>query len=169
MTHVISLLVENHQGVLSRISGLFSGRGYNLESLTAGATTDPTVSRITLVCGGDDSIIDQIKKQLNRLVDVIKVMDLTQTRTVNRELALVKVFAKPDRRGEILQIVEAFSGQVMDMGRNALVVEIAGPAQKIEDVIALLQDYGVQEVVRSGTIAIERSPKKKPSRSSPQS
>ena len=161
MTHVISLLVENHEGVLTRIAGLFSGRGYNLESFTAGVTTDPSVTRITLVCRGDETIIDQIKKQLNKLVDVIKVVELTNKRTIDRELALIKVFCKQDRRGEILQIAGVFGAEIMDMGRDAMVLELTGSSQKIDDIIALLQDYGVQEMARSGLVSLERTRKVK--------
>ena len=161
MTHVISLLVENHEGVLTRIAGLFSGRGYNLESFTAGVTTDPSVTRITLVCRGDETIIDQIKKQLNKLVDVITVVELTNKRTIDRELALIKVFCKQDRRGEILQIAGVFGAEIMDMGRDAMVLELTGSSQKIDDIIALLQDYGVQEMARSGLVSLERTRKVK--------
>lgn len=160
-THTISLLVENHQGVLARISGLFSGRGYNLESLTVGVTMDPTVSRITLVCTGDDSVIEQIKKQLNRLIDVIKVIDLTHVPSVNRELALVKVSAKQNRRGEIFQVADVFGCRVMDVGAESMILEITGPSEKIDDFLALMQPYSTQEVARSGLIAMERSKKNK--------
>jgi acetolactate synthase-1/3 small subunit len=160
-THTISLLVENHQGVLARISGLFSGRGYNLESLTVGVTMDPTVSRITLVCTGDDSVIEQIKKQLNRLIDVIKVIDLTQVPSVNRELALVKVSAKQNRRGEIFQVADVFGCRVMDVGAESMILEITGPSEKIDDFLAVMQPYSTQEVARSGLIAMERSKKNK--------
>jgi acetolactate synthase I/III small subunit len=159
MMHVISLLVENHQGVLSRISGLFSGRGYNLESITVGATTDPTVSRITLVCGGDDLIIDQIKKQLNKLIDIITLTDLTKKLTVSRELALIKVSAKPEKRGEIIEIADVFRAQVMDVGTDSLVLELTGTSQKIDDFTALLQDYNILEMARSGLVSIERGKK----------
>ena len=161
MIHHISLLVENHQGVLARISGLFSGRGYNLESLTVGITTDPTVSRITLVCAGDDAIIDQIKKQLNRLVDTIKVTDLTSVPSVDRELALIKIAARPNKRGEIFQIADVFGCRVMDVGAESLILELTGSSDKIDDFIALAQPYGIQEVARSGLVAMERDRKKK--------
>jgi len=161
MMHTISLLVENHQGVLARISTLFSGRGYNLESLTVGVTTDPTVSRITLVCGGDDAVIEQIKKQLNRLVDVIKVTDLTELPSVGRELALIKVTAKHNRRGELFQVADVFGCRVMDVGSDSIVLEITGSSEKIDDLIAILQPYTMQEVARSGLVAIERGKKSK--------
>jgi len=159
MTHVFSMLVENHQGVLSRIAGLFSGRGYNLESITAGVTTDPQVSRITLVCKGDDNIIDQIKKQLNKLVDVIKVNDLSTLPSLNRELALIKVRAKPNQRGEIFQVADVFRARVLDVGIDSMVLEVTGSSEKIDNFIAVLQPYSTREVARSGLISMERGKK----------
>ena len=159
MTHIISLLVENHQGVLARISGLFSGRGYNLESLTVGITTDPTVSRITLACGGDDAVVEQIKKQLNRLIDVIRVTELTDVPSINRELMLIKVSAKGRQRGEIFQVADVFKAQVMDVGHDTMSLELTGAPEKIEDFVALLLPYGVVEVARSGVVSMERSRK----------
>jgi acetolactate synthase-1/3 small subunit len=159
MTHVICLHVENQQGVLARISGLFSGRGYNLESITAGVTTDPTVTRITLACTGDDAVVEQIKKQLNRLIDVIKVTELTGVPSLNRELMLVKVNAKGPQRGEIFQVADVFKAQIMDVGHESMTVELAGSPEKIDDLIALLQPYGITEVARSGVVAMERSRK----------
>jgi acetolactate synthase-1/3 small subunit len=161
MTHTISLLVENHQGVLARISGLFSGRGYNLDSLTVGATNDPTVSRITLVCQGDDMIIDQIKKQLNRLIDVIKVIDLTDQPSVDREVVLIKVPAKRGQRGEIFQVADAFGSRVMDVGASNLILELTGAPEKIDDFLSILQPIGIQEVARSGVVSMERGKKVK--------
>jgi len=162
MTHIISLQVENRQGVLARIAGLFSGRGYNLESITAGATTDPTVSRITLACTGDDSVVEQIKKQLNRLIDVIKVNELTDAPSLNRELMLVKVSAKGSQRGEIFQVADVFKAQIMDVGHDSMTVELVGSPDKIDDLIALLQPYGIAEIARSGVVAMERSRKSLP-------
>jgi acetolactate synthase-1/3 small subunit len=159
MTHVICLHVENQQGVLARISGLFSGRGYNLESITAGATTDPTVTRITLACTGDDAVVEQIKKQLNRLIDVIKVTELTGVPSLNRELMLVKVNAKGPQRGEIFQVADVFKAQIMDVGHESMTVELAGSPEKIDDLVALLQPYGIAEIARSGIVAMERSRK----------
>ena len=159
MTHVICLHVENQQGVLARISGLFSGRGYNLESITAGATTDPTVTRITLACTGDDAVVEQIKKQLNRLIDVIKVTELTGVPSLNRELMLVKVNAKGPQRGEIFQVADVFKAQIMDVGHESMTVELAGSPEKIDDLVALLQPYGIAEMARSGIVAMERSKK----------
>jgi acetolactate synthase-1/3 small subunit len=162
MTHIISLQVENRQGVLARIAGLFSGRGYNLESITAGPTTDPTVSRITLACTGDDSVVEQIKKQLNRLIDVIKVNELTDTPSLNRELMLVKVSAKGSQRGEIFQVADVFKAQIMDVGHESMTVELVGSPEKIDDLVALLQPYGIAEIARSGVVAMERSRKSLP-------
>ena len=159
MTHIISMLVENQQGVLARISGLFSGRGYNLESITAGVTNDPTVSRITLACTGDDAVVEQIKKQLNRLIDVIKVTELTSVPALNRELMLIKVSAKGRQRGEIFQVADVFKAQVMDVGHDTMSVELTGSPEKIDDFAALLQPYGIVEVARSGVVAMERSKK----------
>jgi acetolactate synthase-1/3 small subunit len=159
MTHVICLHVENQQGVLARISGLFSGRGYNLESITAGVTTDPTVTRITLACTGDDAVVEQIKKQLNRLIDVITVTELTGVPSLNRELMLVKVNAKGPQRGEIFQVADVFKAQIMDVGHESMTVELAGSPEKIDDLVALLQPYGIAEMARSGIVAMERSRK----------
>ncbi len=159
MKHIISMLVENHQGVLARIAGLFSGRGYNLESITVGVTMDPTVSRLTLVCGGDDAIVEQIKKQLNRLVDVIKVYDLTGAPALHRELMLVKVSAKGRQRGEIFQVADVFKSQVMDVGADTMTLEITGSPEKIDDFSALLAPYGIVERARSGMVSVERGKK----------
>ena len=156
MTHTISLLVENQQGVLSRISGLFSGRGYNLDSFTSGPTTDPTISRITLVCNGDAQIIDQIKKQLDKLIDIIEVIELTSVPTVDRELALVKVAAKPGQRAEIIQIADVFSAKVMDVGSDSIVIEITGSPEKIDDFVSLLQEFTIFELARSGLVSLCR-------------
>jgi len=159
MTHVLSMLVENHPGVLSRIAGLFSGRGYNLESITAGITTDPQITRITLVCSGDDNVITQIKKQLNKLVDVIKITDLTQVPSLHRELALIKVRARPSQRGEIAQVADVFRARVLDVGTDSMVLEVTGSPEKVDDIAGLLAPYSVLEIARSGLIAVERGKK----------
>ncbi|MBN2049522.1 MAG: acetolactate synthase small subunit [Spirochaetales bacterium] len=160
MNYVLSLLVENHEGVLSRISGLISGRGYNVESFTAGATTDPSLTRITLVCRAEPAVIEQIKKQLNKLIEVIKLVDLTDRYTVDRELALIKISAKSGRRGEIFQIADAFNAQVMDVGRHSMVLELTGSPSKIDDMISLLDD-NIIEMARSGLVSLERGKKVK--------
>ena len=162
MTHVISMLVENHQGVLARIAGLFSGRAYNLESLTVGTTLDSTVSRITLVCMGDDNVIEQIKKHLNKLIDVIKVVDFTDLQTVDRELALVKIATSPTQRGEIFQVADIFRARVLDVGMESMIIEVIGRSNKIDDFLSIMQSYNIQEIARSGLVAMERGKKGKP-------
>lgn len=159
MRYTISLLVENHQGVLSRISGLFSGRGYNLESFTSGITTDPSITRITLVCNGDAQIIDQIKKQLDKLIDIIEVVDLTEYPTIDRELALIKIAARPGERGEIFQVVDVFQAKVTDVGFDSMIIESTGPQTRIDDLLALLKDYKILELARSGLVSMEQGKK----------
>ena len=159
MNHVFSLLVENHQGVLSRIAGLFSGRGYNLDSITAGPTMDPSITRITLVSQGDDNIITQIKKQLNKLIDVIKITDLTSLSSLHRELALIKLKAQPRQRGEIFQVADVFRAKVMDVGYETMILELSGSSEKIDDFTAILQLYNILEIARSGLISLERGKK----------
>ena len=151
--------MENHEGVLSRISGLFSGRGYNLESFTAGPSVDPSMTRITLVCGGDDLIIDQIKKQLNRLIDVIQITDLTSRATIDRELALVRVAAKSGERGELFQIADIFRAKIMDVATESVMLELTGASEKIDDFIALLGDHTILEFARSGLVSMSRGRK----------
>jgi acetolactate synthase-1/3 small subunit len=159
MKHTISVLVENQFGVLARISGLFSGRGFNIDSLSVGETEDASISRITLVVSGDDFILEQIMKQLNKLVDVIKVSDLTRGEFIDRELALIKVSADAKTRSEIMQIVDIFRGKILDVAPKALTIEVTGPEEKVQGMIELLGDFGIREVVRSGKIAISRDDK----------
>ena len=161
MTHVISLLVENHQGVLARIAGLFSGRAYNLESLTVGVTNDPQISRVTLVCKGDDAIIEQIKKQLNKLIDIIKVIDLTDLPAIHREIALIKVQSDPNSRAEIIQIADVFRARVVDVGFDSLTIEATGSTEKIDDLLTILSTRTILEVARSGLVSMERGRKAK--------
>jgi acetolactate synthase-1/3 small subunit len=162
LTHIISLLVENHQGVLARISGLFSGRGYNLDSITAGPTMDPSVTRITIACTGEDAVAEQVKKQLHKLIDVIKVNELTDVPALHRELMLIKCNARARQRGELFQIAEVFKAQVMDVGHDTLSMELTGSPDKIDDFIALVQPYGIVEMARSGVVSMERSGKNPP-------
>lgn len=159
MKHTISVLVENQFGVLARISGLFSGRGFNIDSLSVGETEDASISRITLVVSGDDFILEQIMKQLNKLVDVIKVSDLTRGEFIDRELALIKVSADAKTRSEIMQIVDIFRGKILDVAPKTLTIEVTGPEEKVQGMIELLGDFGIREVVRSGKIAISREDK----------
>ena len=159
MQHTISVLMNNHFGVLSRVSGLFSGRGFNIESLNVAETSDPNISRMTIVTIGDDSKIEQITKQLNKLVDVIKVMDLTQEHFVDRELVLIKMNAETRVREEILRIVDLFRAKVVDVSPSTYTIEITGDEGKINSFIELLTPLGIKEVVRSGRIAIGRGNK----------
>ena len=156
MTHTIALLVENRQGVLARISGLFSGRGYNLESLTVGVTSDTSVSRITLVCAGDDAVIDQIKKQLNKLVDTIKVIDLTGENFIDRELVLVKVAVDSKNRPQLLEIAQTMEAKIDQAATGAITLEVVGDQNKIRTLLELLNNFEIKEIVRTGRIAMSR-------------
>jgi acetolactate synthase-1/3 small subunit len=156
MQHTISVLVVNQSGVLSRISGLFSGRGFNIESLNVAETNDPDISRMTIVTRGDDKKIEQVTKQLNKLVDIIKVTDLTEEGFVDRELILVKMNAEPRVREEILRIVEIFRAKVVDVSSATYTVEITGDEGKIKGFLDMLKPLGIKEIVRSGRIAISR-------------
>jgi acetolactate synthase-1/3 small subunit len=157
--HTIAVEVDNIPGVLSRVTGLFSGRGYNIESLCVAETMDPAVSRITLVSVGESQIIEQIIKQLHKLINVIKVTDLSELPHVEREMALVRVKAEDKSRAEVLRIADIFRCRVVDVSVNTYTLEITGNHEKIEAVLGLLKLHGIQEVVRSGTLAIQRSKK----------
>jgi acetolactate synthase-1/3 small subunit len=154
--HILSILVENQPGVLSRISGLFSGRGFNIESLCVAETTDPQVSRITLVTVGDMAIVEQIKKQLNKLINTIKVVDFTGIPFVQREMALIKVRAKPEHRAEILRMVDIFRSRVVDVSSEYYIVEVTGDEGKIAAFLSLLKPMGIKEIARTGAIALAR-------------
>lgn len=156
MKHTISVLVENHFGVLAHVAGLFSARGFNIDSLAVGETEDPTVSRITIMAHGDDRVIEQIIKQLNKLIDVIKVQDLSEEENIARELVLVKVHASANIRSDILQIVNTFRAKVVDVSPDSLTVEVTGNEEKIDAMLELLRPFGIKEVVRTGTIALAR-------------
>ncbi len=156
MRHTISVLVENEFGVLSRVSGLFSGRGFNIESLTVAETLDPTVSRMTIVTSGNDQIIEQILKQLNKLVAVIKVVNLTGVDTVDRELVLVKVNAEAETKAEVLRLVDIFRAKIVDVAPRCYTIELTGDEEKITALIQLLKPLGIREVVRTGRVAIAR-------------
>ena len=156
MRHVISVLVDNEPGVLSRISGLFSGRGFNIESLNVAETMDPSISRMTLVTGGNEQIVEQIIKQLNKLVNVIKVFDLTGSDFVEREMILIRVNAETSSRAEVLRILEIFRGRVVDVAPKSYTLEITGDEKKIQAVIELLAPFGIIEIVRTGQVAIPR-------------
>jgi acetolactate synthase I/III small subunit len=156
MRHTISVLVQNHAGVLSRVSNLFSARGYNIDSLVVGVTDNIKISRMTIVVRGDDRIIDQVDKQLNKLVDVIKVQDLTNEDFIARDLALIKVKAEPASRTQIMEIVQCFDGKIVDVALKSLIIEVTGKESKINGMIELLRNYGIVEMVRTGEVAISR-------------
>jgi acetolactate synthase I/III small subunit len=165
--HTIAVLVENRFGVLSRVAGLFSARGYNIESLSVGETVDPTVSRMTLVVRGDEFVIEQVMKQLHKLIDVIKVSDLTDDDHVERELVLIRVNAEPQHRAEILRIGDIFRAKVIDVTAVSYTLEATGEEGKIAALIELLRPMGVQELVRTGKVAIARGSKTKVRKSEP--
>lgn len=161
MRHTISVLVENKFGVLSRVSGLFSGRGYNIESLSVGETIDPQISTMTIVTTGDDQIIEQITKQLNKLIDVIKVTDMTELEHVEREMVLVKVAPRQEDKAEVLSLTEIFRGRIVDSSQKTYTIEITGDEKKIEAFIELMKPMGIKEFVRTGKVAIAREGIKK--------
>ncbi|MBM4019055.1 MAG: acetolactate synthase small subunit [Planctomycetes bacterium] len=156
MRHIISAVVENKPGVLAHIAGLFAGRGFNIDSLAVGETEDPTRSRMTVVVKGDDAVLEQVRKQLGKIIDVIKVQDFSDEEYVERDLTLIKVGVRPEKRGEIFEVVEVFRGKVVDIGPKHLTLEISGPEKKIEAFIDLMKPYGIREVVRTGRVAIAR-------------
>ncbi|EFK09888.1 acetolactate synthase, small subunit [delta proteobacterium NaphS2] len=158
--HILSLMVDNRPGVLSRIVGLFSGRGFNIESLCVAETADADISRITLVTCGDMGVIEQIKKQLNKLINVIKVVDFMDMSFVQRDLALIKVRAKPEHRAEILRITDIFRGRVVDVGSEFYTLEVTGDLEKIDAILGLLKPMGIKEIARTGTIALPREKRK---------
>lgn len=157
--HTLSVTVENKPGVLTRVTTVIRRRGYNIESLTVGQTENPSISRITLVVTGDDQIIEQVTKQLYKLVDVIKIVDITEERSVERELVLVKVKADTSVRGEIVQIVDIFRGRIVDIGRSSLIIEATGDSGKIDAIEEALSPFGIIELVRTGKVAMVRGGK----------
>lgn len=161
MRHTISVLVENKFGVLSRVSGLFSGRGFNIESLSVAETVDPAVSLMTIVTIGDDQIVEQIIKQLNKLIDVIKVVDYMEVDHVEREMVLIKVAPKKNDRAEFLKLAEIFRSRIIDSGATTFTVQITGDEKKIAAFIELIKPFGIKEFVRTGTIAMAREGIKK--------
>ncbi|MBU0481992.1 MAG: acetolactate synthase small subunit [Proteobacteria bacterium] len=159
MKHTISVLLQNKPGVLSRVTGLFSGRGFNIESLAVNQTIDPDVSCLTLVTVGADAIIEQITKQLHKLIDVIKVTDMAETDYVEREMVLIRVKAEAATRAEVLRVIDIFRGKVVDVSPKSYAVEVTGTEDKIQAVIDILKPIGIQEIVRTGTIAMTRAKK----------
>ena len=160
MKHTLAVLVENKSGVLSRVASLFSRRGYNIDSLAVGVTEDPDISRITIVVHGDDHVLEQVTKQLNKLIDVIKVSDIGSDDAVERELALIKVAADVDTRAEIMQIANIFRARIVDVAPKSVTVEITGDEGKIQAIEKLLRQFGIKEMVRTGKIAMVRGSKK---------
>ena len=168
MLQVISLLLENKPGALMRVGGLLTQRGYNIESLSVAPTLDPTTSMITIVTVGDDRIIEQIMKQLNKVVEVLKVIDLTETHFLDRETALIKVHTKPEHRDEAIRLAEIFRAKIVDSSANTYTIEITGDVDKVEAMINMLKPLGIKDLVRTGRIAISRettrtaSPRREP-------
>jgi acetolactate synthase-1/3 small subunit len=159
MKHTLAVLVENKPGVLTRVAGLFSRRGFNIESLAVGVTENPDISRMTIVVGGDDRVLEQVEKQLNKLIDVIRVSDIPVEESVNRELALIKVGVDSSTRSEVMQIVDVFRAKIVDVGAKSLIVEVTGDESKITAIEQLLRQFGVKELVRTGKIAMNRGAK----------
>lgn len=156
MQHTITVLVENKPGVLARVSGLFARRGFNIESLAVSITDDPTISRMSIVVSGDDSILDQINKQTDKLIDVIKVIDYVDTPIVERELAMIKVNAENMQRAEIMQIVDIFHAKIIDISETTFTIEVTGNTDKVDAIERLLAPFGIKEMVRTGMIAMAR-------------
>ncbi len=156
MTHTISVIVENKFGVLARVSGLFSSRGYNIDSLTVGETNNPAVSRMTIVVRGDDRILEQVIKQLEKLVDVIDVIDLPEGTYVGRELCLIKVKCRNGARTEVLEMVNVFRAKVIDIGHETLAIQITGTGDKVDAFVRLMEPFGIAELARTGMVAMQR-------------
>jgi acetolactate synthase I/III small subunit len=156
MKHTVSVLVENHFGVLARVAGLFSARGFNIDSLAVGATHDPEVSRMTVIAHGDDRIVEQIMKQLRKLVDVIHVEDLTGNEIIERELVLVKIGANAKNRNDIMHVVNTFRAKIVDVSPESMTIEVTGSEGKIDAMLELLRPFDLREVVRTGQIAMGR-------------
>ena len=156
MQHTLSVLVENKPGVLTRVTSLFSRRGFNIDSLAVGVTEDPTLSRITMVVSAADTPLEQITKQLHKLVNVLKIQDLDPAEMVDRELVLFKVNAPPDRRHEVIEVTNVFRAKIIDVGKNSLTIEATGTAEKLLAMEDLLRAYGIKELARTGRIALAR-------------
>ncbi|MSR64513.1 MAG: acetolactate synthase small subunit [Verrucomicrobiae bacterium] len=156
MRHTISILVENKFGVLARIAGLFSGRGFNIDSLNVAPTKDATLSRMTVVVKGDDSVLEQVTKQLNKLIDVIKVQDFRDGEYVDRELLLMKIGTDKETRSEVMQICDIFRAKIVDVQAKSLLIEMTGAQAKIEAFLELMERFGIQELTRTGRVAMSR-------------
>ena len=156
MKHIISALVENKPGVLAHVAGMFAARGFNIDSLVVGRTEDPDLSRMTIVVVGDDRIVEQVRKQLGRIIPVVKVQDYVDKPVVARDLMLVSVAVPPEKRPEVFALIEMFRGRVVDIGSKTLMIEVSGPESKIEAFINVCKPYGIKSVARTGTIAMPR-------------
>lgn len=156
MRHVISALVMNEPGVLSLVAGLFSARGFNIDSLVVGRTENPELSRMTVVVDADDNTLEQVRKQLAKLVPVVKVRDFAGTKYIERDLCMITVGVTSSNRGEVIEIVNLFRGKVVDLARNSMVIELSGPVEKVEAMVELLEPYGIKEMARTGVIAMAR-------------
>ena len=156
MLHTISVLVENKFGVLTRIAGMFSGRGFNIDTLNVGPTLDPSTSRMTITVRGDDTVLEQVTKQLRKLIDVIEVQDFMEGESVDRELVLMRVAVDPNTRSEVMQVCDIFRAKIIDVQRKNLSIEITGNESKISKVIALMSQFGITDLTRTGRIALAR-------------
>ncbi|MBI9018660.1 MAG: acetolactate synthase small subunit [Phycisphaerae bacterium] len=159
MKHTISALVQNQAGVLSHVAGMFSARGYNIDSLVVGRTDDPRFSRMTIVVVGDNDVLEQVRKQLAKIVPVVKIFDYTNEKLVQRDLMLIKVASTPEQRPEIMAMVEMFSAKVVDIGLKFVTIEVTGPEEKIEAFIEICRPYGIKDVARTGMLALPRHAK----------
>lgn len=157
--HVLSVLVNNQSGVLSKVAGLFSRRGFNIDSLTVGVTSDPSISRMTIVATADDKVLDQIKKQLNKLIDVKKIVELERDKSVRREIALIKVNANESNRASIIEVVNIFRANIIDVASESLVIELTGDQTKINAFLEMVKNYGIKEIARTGLTALQRGNK----------
>jgi len=156
MRHIVSALVENKPGVLARISTLFAARGYNIDSLTVAPTEDPTISRMTIVVEGDERILEQVEKQLNKLIDVIKVREYSKVEHLERDLMLVKVKADKSTRSQIIELIDIFRAKIVDVSQESLIIEVTGDRDKVDALLELLRPYGIVEMVRTGVVAMAR-------------
>jgi len=155
--HILYAIVENKAGVLARVATLFSARGFNIDSLAVGETEDARFSRMTIVLSGDDAVLEQVRKQLDKLINVVKVQDFSDTPVVERDLLLIRVNVPPEKRGEILELVQVFRAKVVDVGQSEMIIEMAASEDKIESFIGLLRPYGIMEMARTGRVALPRS------------
>jgi len=156
MRHVISALVQNQPGVLAQVAGMFAARGFNIDSLVVGRTEDPGISRMTIVVVGDDRVLEQVRKQLGKVIPVVKVRDFEQVNYVERDLMLVRVHTTPEQRPEVVDLVNLFRGRVVDVSRTSILIELSGTEEKIEAFVDLVRPYGIRELARTGVIAMPR-------------